>query len=165
MYICGLAFLARPGLQDETQVLQEKSRTCLARSHSETKLGHQELEDMLRTPLHHGAYLLEVDPQRLLGPNLSELRQLHRAAMLLGEVRNLHVEYLHDAVENVLVGVVCIAVMHVVLLAMCNPVPCNEPALLGKADVCTIAPADAAAATANPTPLGAAEVAQGHANP
>jgi hypothetical protein len=39
-YLCtyGLAFLARPGLQDKTQVLQEKSHTCLARSHSKTKL-------------------------------------------------------------------------------------------------------------------------------
>ena len=39
-YLCtyGLAFLARPGLRDETQVSQEKSHTCLARSHSETKL-------------------------------------------------------------------------------------------------------------------------------
>jgi hypothetical protein len=39
-YLCtyGLAFLARPMLQDETQVLREKSHTCLARSCSETKL-------------------------------------------------------------------------------------------------------------------------------
>jgi hypothetical protein len=39
-YLCtyGLAFLARPGLQDKTQVLQEKSRTHLARSCSKTKL-------------------------------------------------------------------------------------------------------------------------------
>ncbi len=38
MYIYGLAFLARPGLRGETQVLREKSRTHLARSRSETKL-------------------------------------------------------------------------------------------------------------------------------
>jgi hypothetical protein len=39
-YLCiyGLAFLARPGLQDETQVSREKSCTCLTRSHSKTKL-------------------------------------------------------------------------------------------------------------------------------
>ncbi len=39
-YLCtyGLAFLARPGLQDETQVSREKSRTRLARSRSKTKL-------------------------------------------------------------------------------------------------------------------------------
>ncbi len=38
MYIYSLAFLAKSGLQDETQVSWEKSRTCLARSCSETKL-------------------------------------------------------------------------------------------------------------------------------
>ncbi len=39
-YLCtyGLAFLARPGLREETQVSREKSRTSLARSRSETKL-------------------------------------------------------------------------------------------------------------------------------
>ena len=38
LYTYGLAFLPRPGLQDETQVLQEKSRTRLTRSCSKTKL-------------------------------------------------------------------------------------------------------------------------------
>ncbi len=39
-YLCsyGLAFLARPGLQDKTQVSREKSHTCLARACSKTKL-------------------------------------------------------------------------------------------------------------------------------
>ncbi len=38
LYIYGLAFLVRPGLQDKTQVLREKSHTRLARSRSKTKL-------------------------------------------------------------------------------------------------------------------------------
>ncbi len=40
VYLCtyGLAFLMRPGLQDETQVLQEKTLTRLAWSRSEINL-------------------------------------------------------------------------------------------------------------------------------
>ncbi len=82
------------------------------------ELGHEELEDVLPTPLHYGAYLLEVDPQCLLGPDPHELRLLHCAVLLLNEVGNPHVENPYDAVEHILVGVVCLAVMHVNLLAM-----------------------------------------------
>ncbi len=112
------------------------------------KLGHEELEEVLRTPLHHGAYLLEVDPQRLLGQDLRELRQLHCAALFLDEVRILHAEYPHGMVEHVLVGVVHLAVMHVILLAISSLVPCDESVLLGEAAICTVAPAATAAAAA-----------------
>ncbi len=80
----------------------------------------------------------------------------------------LHVEYPHDAVEHVLIGVVGLAVIHVILLAMCSLVPCNEPVLLGEVVVCAVAPTPttaAAIAAVVHSPLGAAEAAWQDANP
>jgi hypothetical protein len=50
-YLCTyiLAFLVRPGLGDETQVLREKSRTCLTRSRSKTKLCNHVLSKLVIT--------------------------------------------------------------------------------------------------------------------
>jgi hypothetical protein len=72
-----------------------------------------------------------------------ELRRLHCAVLLLNEVGILRMEYPYDAVEHVLIG--C---SPLVLLTMCGLIPCDEPALLGKAVVC----ASAAAAAAVPAP-------------
>ncbi len=100
-------------------------------------------------------YLLEVDPHGLLVPNPRELHWFHCAALLLNEVGILCMEYPHNVVEHVLVGVNCLTVVHVVLLTMRGLVPSNEPVLLSEAVVCAIAPAPAAAtpsATVNPPP-------------
>mmetsp|Transcript_28257 Transcript_28257/g.51087 ORF Transcript_28257/g.51087 Transcript_28257/m.51087 type:complete len:227 (+) Transcript_28257:275-955(+) len=83
-----------------------------------TQLGHEELKDVLGTALHHGADFLEVNPERLLGPDAGELRRLHGTALLLDEVGILRVQDAHDAVEHVLVGVVGLAVVHVLFLAV-----------------------------------------------
>lgn len=48
-----------------------------------TKLGHEELEHMFGRTLHHGADLLEVDPERLFGTDAGELRWFHVATLLL----------------------------------------------------------------------------------
>ena len=78
-----------------------------------TELGHEELEDVLGGTLHHGADLLEVDPQGLLGADAGELGGLHVAPLLLDEVGVVRVEDAHDAVEELGVGVVGLAVVGV----------------------------------------------------
>merc|ERR1719183_512139 len=78
-----------------------------------TELGHEELEDVLGGTLHHGADLLEVDPEGLLGADAGELGGLHVAALLLDEVGVVGVEDADDAVEELGVGVVGLAVVGV----------------------------------------------------
>mmetsp|Transcript_30358 Transcript_30358/g.88766 ORF Transcript_30358/g.88766 Transcript_30358/m.88766 type:complete len:275 (+) Transcript_30358:108-932(+) len=78
-----------------------------------TELGHEELEDVLGGALHHGADLLEVDPEGLLGADAGELGGLHVAALLLDEVGVVGVEDADDAVEELGVGVVGLAVVGV----------------------------------------------------
>ena len=78
-----------------------------------TELGHEELEDVLGGALHHGADLLEVDPEGLLGADAGELGGLHVATLLLDEVGVVRVQDAHDAVEELGVGVVGLAVVGV----------------------------------------------------
>ena len=104
------------------------------------ELGHKELEDVLWDALHHGADLLEVDSQRLLGSHVRELLGLHCGPLLLDEVGALCVEDAQDAVRYVLSGLVGLMVVRDALLVVGGFELGDDPPLIRETNVMYMKP-------------------------
>ena len=106
--------LAQEGLDVLRHVFATDDEALVAVDRSlSAQFGHEELEDVLGRPLHHGTDLLEVDPEGLLGADAGELGGLHVTALLLDEVGVVRMEDAHDAIKELGVGVLSLAVVGV----------------------------------------------------
>jgi hypothetical protein len=88
----------------------DKTLTSIDTSFS-TEFRHEELKYVLRRPLHHGANLLEVNPKSLLRSHPSKLGWLHVTALLLDQIRVVRGNDVHNAIKEVGVRILSLAIV------------------------------------------------------
>mmetsp|Transcript_121122 Transcript_121122/g.337359 ORF Transcript_121122/g.337359 Transcript_121122/m.337359 type:complete len:218 (+) Transcript_121122:91-744(+) len=76
-----------------------------------SELGHEKGVDVIRTALHHGADLLEVDPQGLLAAHELKLRRLDVTLLLLHQRGVVGLQEIDNLVQELIVRVLGLSII------------------------------------------------------